>query len=165
MSKVTMSLNPATGVSYPGATTVTVTVAPTKSTKRAHRSGHSDADQPERQSAPDHRLPRRKPHRRGNHLQSYRHPRRDLHSPGGLSRRLELQRRLSLDDADRRAGRAHSCTHRTKQRHADRGRLLRTPRSNTTLTASVATSKGTPTGNITFNNGTAVADSKQNPVT
>ena len=37
--------------------------------------------------------------------------------------------------------------------------------SNTTLSATVASSKGTPTGSITFMNGSTVADAKQNPVT
>jgi sugar lactone lactonase YvrE len=37
--------------------------------------------------------------------------------------------------------------------------------SNTVLTASVSSSLGTPTGTITFLNGTSVADAKQNPVT
>jgi hypothetical protein len=37
--------------------------------------------------------------------------------------------------------------------------------TNTTLTATVASAKGTPTGSIAFLNGTKVADPKQNPVT
>jgi hypothetical protein len=37
--------------------------------------------------------------------------------------------------------------------------------SNTTLHASVTSTKGEPTGNFTFMNGSAIADSKQNPVT
>ena len=37
--------------------------------------------------------------------------------------------------------------------------------TNTLLTATVSSTKGTPTGNITFMNGTAVADPTQNPVT
>ena len=165
MSKVTLSINPSTGVTYPGSTVATVTVAPTKST-----------------STPTGQVILTLINQNASLHQTTVYPAGTLvngtvnfNLTGILGGTYTVQA-VYHGDSNFSGGLA---TTTLTVAQATPAITLSEPSnitaiqgvyyvplgSNTTLQASVSSTKGNPTGNITFKNGSVVADTKQNPVT
>jgi hypothetical protein len=164
-STVTLAVNPSTGVTYPGATTVTVTVAPTVST-----------------TMPTGQVILTLINQNAKLHQTTVLPAGTLSAgivtfnlPGILGGTYTIQA-VYHGDANFSGG---LVTTTLTVAQATPTIMLSEPSnitpilgvyyvpvgSNTTLHASVTSTKGEPTGNFTFMNGSAIADSKQNPVT
>jgi hypothetical protein len=164
LSKVTLTLNPATGVTYPGATVATVTVAPTVSTK-----------------VPTGQVILTLINQNPKLNQTTTLPTGNL-SAGAVTFNLSgilggTYTVKAVYHGDTNFSGGLVTTTLTVAQAAPTVTLSQpsniTPilgvyyvplGSNTSLLASIASTKGTPTGNISFMNGTKVADSTQNPV-
>ncbi len=165
MSKVTISVTPTSGITYPGAANVTVTVAPTKST-----------------TTPTGQVILTLINQNAKLRQTTVYPAGNLANgtvtfklTGILGGTYTVQA-VYHGDATFSGGlvtttiavaQATPTVQLTQPSNITPilGVYYVPVGSNTTLQATVASSLGTPTGNISFLNGSTVADSKQNPVT
>ncbi len=164
-SKLTLAVNPSTGVTYPGATTATVTVAPTVSTTvptgqviltliNQNAALHQTTVLPAGTVSAGTVSFNLSGILGGTYtVQAVYHG--DTNFSGGL-----ITTTLTVAQA------APTITLSQPSNITPILGVYYVPvGSNTTLQANVTSTKGNPTGNFTFKNGSTVADSKQNPLT
>jgi hypothetical protein len=165
MSKVTLMVSPLTGITFPGSATVTVSVAPTQSTTTPTGQViltliNQNAKLKQTTIYPAGTLVNGTVTFNLTNIlggtytvQAVYHG--DTNFSGGL-----VKTTLTVDQA------APTVTLTQPSNIAPILGVYYVPLgSSTTLSATVASTKGAPTGSITFMNGTTVADSQQNPVT